>query len=219
MIDDIHLQGNLKTNVLEFIRTWCVSKGYYDIDKGMFKNVGSFGTIMSENSDYRVNYCKHENKAPVTSRFTFYANTLYVDEYDFDRYKIFVQHWLTSKMWNTSKIVNKYYILMTNSIMALIDKLKRQEYFHNSSFLRLTNFHIFSRFCANLANYTLISDEPSEIILKGFREEDAAANMMIYEISRSFGDRIMLPTHRNAFMLRVLDSCKQEFVSGGHLST
>ncbi len=74
--------------------------------------------------------------------------------------------------------------------------------------MRLTNFHIFSRFCANLANYTLISDEPSEVVVKGFREEDAAANMMMFEIIRSFGDRIMLPNHRNAFMQRVLDSCK-----------
>lgn len=31
MIDDVHLQSNLKVNILEFLRTWCMSKGYYDI--------------------------------------------------------------------------------------------------------------------------------------------------------------------------------------------
>lgn len=53
IIDDLHLQSNLKVNILEFLRTWCVSKGYYDIKRGFFKNIGDFGTIMAENSEYR----------------------------------------------------------------------------------------------------------------------------------------------------------------------
>ncbi len=32
IIEDVHLQSNLKVNILEFLRTWCMSKGYYDID-------------------------------------------------------------------------------------------------------------------------------------------------------------------------------------------
>jgi hypothetical protein len=102
-----------------------MSKGYYDIQRGFFKNIGSFGTIMAENSEYRKTYCKFEGTSPLESRFLFYANTIYLDEYDFDKYKTFVQHWLTSKMWNTSKLINKYYILMTNSLMALLEKMKR----------------------------------------------------------------------------------------------
>lgn len=125
LIDDLHLQSNIKVNVLEFLRTWCMSKGYYDINKGFFKSIGNFGTIMAENSDYRRNYCKVAGRSPLESRFLFYANSLYVDEYDFDRYKQFVQHWLTSKMWSTSKLVNKYYILITNSVISLLEKLKR----------------------------------------------------------------------------------------------
>jgi len=31
IIDDVHLQANLTVNILEFLRTWCMSKGYYDI--------------------------------------------------------------------------------------------------------------------------------------------------------------------------------------------
>ena len=31
MIDDVHLQTNMNINILEFLRTWCMSKGYYDI--------------------------------------------------------------------------------------------------------------------------------------------------------------------------------------------
>jgi hypothetical protein len=114
---------------------------------------------------------------------------------------VFIQHWLTSKMWNTSKIVNKYYILITNCLMTLSEKLKRSDIFHYSSFLRLNSFHLFSRFCANLANYTLISDDSDEIT--GFesksnrgigsREEDLAADMMAYELQRTIADRILMP--------------------------
>jgi hypothetical protein len=53
MIDDVHLSSNLKTNTFEFLRTWSTSRGYYDIQKGFFKNIGEFGTLMAENSEYR----------------------------------------------------------------------------------------------------------------------------------------------------------------------
>lgn len=53
IIDDVHLQSNLKVNVLEFLRTWCMSKGYYDIEQGFFKGIGHFTTVTAENSEYR----------------------------------------------------------------------------------------------------------------------------------------------------------------------
>ena len=59
---------------------------------------------------------------------------------------------------------------------------------------------MFARFCSNLANYTLISDESKEITIPGQKEEDSAANMMVYEILRSYGDRIMMPNHRTQFI-------------------
>ena len=55
LVEDVHLQSNLKVNILEFLRTWCMSKGYYDIDQGFFKGVGHFTTVTTENSDYRRN--------------------------------------------------------------------------------------------------------------------------------------------------------------------
>ena len=52
VIDDIHLQRNLKIEVLEFIRAWTICRGYFDVSAGFFKKVGEFGTIMAENSEY-----------------------------------------------------------------------------------------------------------------------------------------------------------------------
>lgn len=53
LVEDVHLQSNLSVNILEFLRTWCMSKGYYDIQEGFFKGVGNFVTVTTENTDYR----------------------------------------------------------------------------------------------------------------------------------------------------------------------
>jgi len=226
IIDDLHLHSNLQINVLEFFRSWCSCKGYYDMQEGLFKHLGDFGLMMGENCDYRRSYCGVGGKTPLESqsnRFLFYSNTLYQDEYDSERIKIFIQHWLTSKMWNTSKLVNKYYILITNCLMFLNERLKRQEIFHQSSFLKLNSFHLFARFCSNLANYTLISDEVDELVDKSsftreFREEDYSANMMAYELQRTMGDRILMPQHRVTFLAKVAEVCKMEFLCGNHMA-
>ena len=47
MIDDVHLQGNLKHNVIEFVRSWTQAEGYFDVSAGYFKRVGDFAVIMA----------------------------------------------------------------------------------------------------------------------------------------------------------------------------
>ena len=64
VIDDIHLQRNLKIEVLEFIRAWTICRGYFDIRAGFFKKVGEFGMVMAENSEYVATSAKKD-------RFTF----------------------------------------------------------------------------------------------------------------------------------------------------
>lgn len=53
VIDDVHLQRNLKVEILEFIRTWSVRQGYFDLQAGIFKNIGEFSTIIAENSEFQ----------------------------------------------------------------------------------------------------------------------------------------------------------------------
>lgn len=52
VIDDIHLQANIKTNYLEFFRAWCVQGGYFDIGKGHFKQVSHFAILTAQNVNY-----------------------------------------------------------------------------------------------------------------------------------------------------------------------
>ena len=94
VIDDIHMQRNLKVEVLEFIRSWSVCRGYFDVPAGYFKKVGEFGTVMAENSEFVATSKKSE-------RFLFHTTTLYCDEItmEHDRYKPFVNTWLTTACW------------------------------------------------------------------------------------------------------------------------
>ena len=39
VIDDVHLQKNLHVEILEFIRSWSICRGYFDIKAGFFKKI------------------------------------------------------------------------------------------------------------------------------------------------------------------------------------
>jgi hypothetical protein len=140
-----------------------MSKGYYDISQGFFKGVGNFTTVCAENTDYRrIEATKFPGRHPVESRFLFYSNSVYLDENDsmgLERYKVFAQQWFTSKLWQTSKLLNKYYILIQNTMITFLDKLRRMDSLHNSSLLRLTSFHLFQKFCTNIVTYSMTLEE------------------------------------------------------------
>lgn len=47
MIDDLHLQSNLRINLIEFMRTWTTAGGYFDVGAGFFKRIADFSVIMA----------------------------------------------------------------------------------------------------------------------------------------------------------------------------
>ena len=73
VIDDIHMQKNLKIEVLEFLRSWSIANGYFDVLAGHFKRVEDFCTIMAENSEFLPISKKQE-------RFMQMTTTLYCEE-------------------------------------------------------------------------------------------------------------------------------------------
>lgn len=54
IIDDVHLQKNLYVELLEFLRSWSFSRGYFSVEKNTFKKVADFGCIVAENSMFRA---------------------------------------------------------------------------------------------------------------------------------------------------------------------
>lgn len=101
IIDDLHLEEHLNSNFSEFFRMWEAYGGYYHLENGYFVNVNKLRVLCSSNPKYRPDI---GNKS---ERFTYYTNTIYFDELDNDRFRMFIQNWLTNKSWNTSKLVNK----------------------------------------------------------------------------------------------------------------
>lgn len=77
IIDDIHLQKNLKVELLEFIRSWCFCRGYFSVDQGSFKKIADFGCIMAENYNFVPTTKKKD-------RFLYYATTMYTEEIPVD---------------------------------------------------------------------------------------------------------------------------------------
>lgn len=102
--------------------------------------------------------------------------------------------------------------------MSFFEKMKRNDAFNNSSFMKLISFHLIAKFCSNLVNYTFISDDPSEVVLKGMREEDAISDMISYELQRTISDRIMLPNNRISCLSKISECSKSEFMCGNHMN-
>lgn len=146
----------------------------------------------------------------MTNRFLFYATTQYTEELEIEAYRPFVQHWLTSKMWSPNKLLQKYYIIITNALMELLSRVKGSEQMRSSSFSPLHGFDLLAKFCSSLVLNTVISDEPSEIA-PGRREEEAIANVVLYELFRNYADRIYRPADRRAFATKAVDIFQREF--------
>lgn len=90
VIDDIHLQSNIKLNILEYFRTWTQSNGYFDVGAGFFKQISDFSILMAQNSTYRIEKCQQAGRQPLKNRFLYYTNTQYIDEIPIDKYKPFI---------------------------------------------------------------------------------------------------------------------------------
>jgi hypothetical protein len=83
VIDDVHMQRNLKVEVLEFLRSWSIAKGYFDVPAGHFKRVEDFSTIIAENADFVSTSKKSE-------RFMQMTTTIYCEEITIDKFKPYV---------------------------------------------------------------------------------------------------------------------------------
>lgn len=82
---------------------------------------------------------------------------------------------------------------------------------NSSSFTPLISFDILAKFCSSLVMNTIISDDPGEIGLKGQREEDAVANVVLYEVFRNYADRIYKPQDRIKFAEKAVEEFRREF--------
>lgn len=156
VIDDVHLQSNIKVKVLEFFRSWSIARGYFDVKQSCFKRVEDFGIIMAENSTFVPTTTDQE-------RFMHMTTTLYCEEITVDKFRPFVQSWLTTNLWGFSPLVSKYYILITNALLILCEKMRRTESFSHSSLAKLTSFQNIARFCQNIV-YNSMTTSAADVL-------------------------------------------------------
>ena len=108
---------------------------------------------MAENTNFVATNHKSE-------RFLFYSTTLFCDEIKMENFKHYVQNWLTTGQWPVSTLISKYYLLISNSILTLLEKMKKAEnVFDNFTFTSLTSFHFLVKFCQNLISNTSLVDK------------------------------------------------------------
>ena len=102
-------------------------------------------------------------------------------------------------MWTPNKLLQEYYIIITNGMIDLLKEVKRSPQIGSSSFSPLYGFDLLAKFCSSLVLNTVISDEAKDIALPGEKTEDAIATMVLYEVFRNFADRIYRPDDRREF--------------------
>ena len=96
--------------------------------------MANFGVITAENINFKPTSDKQD-------RFLHHTTTLYCNEIEPDQYKYFIQSWLTSNAWNVSHLVSRFYLLISNSLLSLIDKMEGMAATVNSSsYSKLTGF-------------------------------------------------------------------------------
>ena len=84
--------------------------------------------------------------------------------------------------------------------MSIKGKMQKEDEFSSAQNLKLYNFHNFVRFLYNFSTFTLLLNDDATTKDK---EEVVIAQMLAFELANTFGDKIMFPSVKNEFMLKV----------------
>ena len=95
LIDDVHLHSNLEgLHLLEFLRMWSQTKGYFDPDHGAFKRVPELRMFFAANDSYRRKLAalpgRHRLRSFTDERFLYGFHTVYMEEPDSATVRILV---------------------------------------------------------------------------------------------------------------------------------
>ena len=111
--------------------------------------------------------------------------------------------------------------MITNALDTLLKAIKKSDAtFSHSSLSSIHKFQYIAKFCANVVTSTVNTEKEDVFNLPAtqgsqkykVREEDALADIFCYEAMRCFGDRIMRPQPRTAFIRKLVDICQKEFL-------
>lgn len=84
--------------------------------------------------------------------------------------------------------------------MSIKEKMSKNDKFGYTQRLDILNFHHFVRFLSHFSTFTLMLNEEATINEK---EEEVIAHLLAFELSCTFGDRMMFPSVKNEFLLKI----------------
>jgi hypothetical protein len=79
LIDDLHLQSNLKVDVLEYLRMWVKNRGHYNVASKSFDSLSTLKTLMTFDIKYGLQSLKQLKNIDITeNRYTYYSHQIYI---------------------------------------------------------------------------------------------------------------------------------------------
>lgn len=76
----------------------------------------------------------------------------------------------------------------------------KNDKFSDTQNLEICNFHNFIKLLSNFSTFTLMLNEDS---VTNEKEEEVIAQLLAYELSNIFGDRIMFPSVKTEFLSKI----------------
>lgn len=117
-----------------------------------------------------------------------------------------------------SSLISKYYLLISNALMMLLEKMKQSENIVDCfGFSTLLSFHYVAKFCSNLVLNCSLTDAKVDVYgqtAEGIarKEEEAVADLFCHEVQRTYGDRMMRPTAKQFINEKLAHICQKEFL-------
>jgi len=84
--------------------------------------------------------------------------------------------------------------------MSIKDKMIKNDKYSETSQLKIFNFHHFVRLLSNFSTFSLLINEDAT---NNEKEEEVITQLLAYELSTTFADRMMFPSIKHDFLLKV----------------
>jgi energy-coupling factor transporter ATP-binding protein EcfA2 len=92
LIDDLHLQSNIKVDILDYLRMWSKNRGHYNVEEKSFDSLCNLKTIMTFDLKYGIQSMKTMKNIDITqNRYTYYSHSIYIPQINKTKIKRILQ--------------------------------------------------------------------------------------------------------------------------------
>lgn len=135
LIDDLHLQSNLKIDVLEYLRMWIKNRGHYNIQSKSFDSLSNLRTIMTFDLKYILDSSQSSSSSTNSkcsnidisaNRYTYYCHSLYIPPTNSGNLKQIFQGIISYRLDSLyDHPLNALQVFLLHSMMAVHDYFRK----------------------------------------------------------------------------------------------